>query len=46
MAQQSIPCKTHAAKIDLGFGDTARELFGFLARVSPGNFARKRFHLL
>jgi hypothetical protein len=34
MAQQSIPRKTHAAKIDLGFGDTARELFGFLARVA------------
>jgi hypothetical protein len=37
---------THAAQIDLRFGDLARKLLGFRAGVGPGNLARKRFHLL
>ena len=36
----------HTAQIDLRFGDLARELLGFRVGVGPGNFARKRFHLL
>ena len=36
----------HAAQIDLCFGDAARELLDFRIGVGPGNFARKRFHLL
>ena len=36
---------THAAQIDLRFGDPARELLGFSAGVCPGNFARERFDL-
>jgi hypothetical protein len=37
---------THAAQIDLRFGDLARKLLNFHASVGPGNLARKRFHLL
>ena len=37
---------THAAQIDLRFGDSACELLGFRVGVWPGDFERKRFHLL
>jgi hypothetical protein len=33
---------THAAQIDLRFGDLARKLLGFRGGVGPGNLARKR----
>ena len=36
---------THAAQIDLRFGDLAREFLDFGVGAGPGNFARKRFHL-
>ena len=36
---------THAAQIDLRFGDPAREFLDFGVGVCPGNFARERFHL-
>ena len=37
---------SHAAQIDLRFGDLAREFLGFRVGAWPGNLARKRFHLL
>jgi hypothetical protein len=37
---------SHAAQIDLCFGDLARELLCFCVGAWPGNRARKRFHLL
>ena len=37
---------SHAAQIDLRFGDLAREVLGFRVGVGPGNLTRKRFHLL
>ena len=37
---------SHAAQIDLRFGDLAREVLGFRVGAGPGNLARKRFHLL
>jgi len=37
---------TYSAQVDLRFGDSARELPDFRSRISPGNFARKRFHFL
>ena len=37
---------SHAAQIDLRFGDSARELFGFRVGARAGDLARKRFHLL
>ena len=37
---------THAAQIDLRFGDLARELLDFRVGVRPGDLARERFHLL
>ena len=37
---------SHAAQIDLRFGDLTREVLGFRVSVGPGNLARKRFHLL
>jgi len=36
---------THAAQIDLRFGDPARESFDFGDRIGPDNFARERFDL-
>src|SRR5439155_19071399 len=36
---------THAAQIDLCFGDPAREFLEFSVGVWPGNFARKPFDL-
>jgi hypothetical protein len=36
---------THAAQIDLRFGDPARESFNFGGRIRPGDFTRERFHL-
>ena len=36
---------THAAQIDLRFGDPAREFFYSGVGVWPGNFARERLHL-
>ena len=36
----------HAAHIDFSFSDLTRELPDFRSRISPGNFARKRFHFL
>ena len=36
---------SHAAQIDLRFGDPARELLDFGVGPWPGNFARERFHL-
>jgi hypothetical protein len=36
---------SHAAQIDLRFGDVARELLDFRIGVGSGNLARKRFHL-
>jgi hypothetical protein len=41
-----MPRITHAAQIDLRFGDLARELLGVRVGIGPGNFARKRSHLL
>ena len=36
---------THAAQIDLRFGDPPREFFCSGVGVWPGNFTRERFHL-
>ena len=46
IGQELMPRITHAAQIDLRFGDLARELLGFRVGAGPGNLARKRFHLL
>src|SRR6516165_9334204 len=35
----------HASQVDLGFGNSTRELLNFSARGGPGNFARERFNL-
>ena len=35
----------HATQVDLGFGNSTRELLNFSARAGPGNFARERFNL-
>ena len=37
---------SHAAQIDLRFGDLTREVFGFRVGAGPGDLTRKRFHLL
>ena len=37
---------SHAAQIDLCFGDLARELLGLRVRAGAGDLPRKRFHLL
>jgi hypothetical protein len=37
---------SHAAQIDLRFGNLARELFGFRVGAGAGELARKRFDLL
>ncbi len=37
---------SHAAQIDLRFGDSTREVLGFRVSVRPGDLTRKRFHLL
>ena len=37
---------SHAAQIDLRFGDLVREVLDFRVGVGPGNLTRKRFHLL
>ena len=37
---------SHAAQIDLRFGDLARELLDFRVGIGPGDLARKRFHFL
>ena len=36
---------THAAQIELRFGNPARQFFYSGVSVWPGNFARERFHL-
>ena len=36
----------HTTQIDLRFGDAARELLGCRVGAGPGDFTRKRFHLL
>ena len=36
---------SHAAQIDLRFGNLAREFSDFGAGVAPGNLVRERFHL-
>ncbi len=36
---------THAAQIDLRFGDPAREFLDSGVSAWPGNFARERLHL-
>ena len=36
---------SHAAQIDLRFGNLAREVSDFGAGVGPGNLVRERFHL-
>ncbi len=41
-----MPRITHAAQIDLRFGDFARALLGFRVGAGPGDLARERFHLL
>jgi hypothetical protein len=37
---------THAAQIDLQFGDPARQFLDSGVSIWPGNFACKRFDLL
>ena len=37
---------SHAAQVDLRFGDLAREVLGFRVGAGPGDLTRKRFHLL
>ncbi len=37
---------SHATQIDLRFGNSAREFFGFRVGARAGDLARKRFHLL
>jgi len=45
MGQESMARVTHAAQIDLRFGDPAGEFLDFAIGVCPGNFAHERFHL-
>jgi hypothetical protein len=44
--EQLIAGISHAAQIDLRFGDPPRELFGCRLGVWAGDLARKGFHLL
>ena len=37
---------SHAAQIDLRFGDLTCEVLGFRVSVGPGDLTRKRLHLL
>ena len=37
---------SHAAQVDVRFGDLAREVLGFRVGAGPGDLTRKRFHLL
>ena len=37
---------SHAAQIDLRFGDVARAVLGFRVSVGSGDLARQRLHLL
>jgi hypothetical protein len=37
---------SHAAQIDLRFGDLTREVLGFSVSVGPSDLARQCFHLL
>jgi hypothetical protein len=45
MGQELMARVTHAAQIDLRFGDLACELLDFRVGAGPGNFARERCHL-
>jgi hypothetical protein len=45
IGQELMSRITHAAQIDLRFGDPARESFDFGGRIRPGNFTRERFDL-
>jgi len=43
--EQLLARVSHAAQIDLRFGNLAREFSDFGAGVAPGNLVRERFHL-
>jgi hypothetical protein len=45
MGQELMARVSHAAQIDLRFGDLACEFLDFGVGGGPGNFARERVHL-